>query len=120
MKAENIRLIKHIVVVGSILIYFILWCKLPRTVGIHYDAACNANAYGHKDILLIYILFPLVAYIPMPHDEPPEIHSSELQELYKEMVEDEKRKKEYILLGLGIIQAIIMMVTIIMAMNSVK
>ena len=114
MKTNVLGIIKKIIVIATITIAFIIWCGLPNKVGIHFGA--SSVVYGNKSVVLpALIIIPLFGLIPIQPEEIPELHAPNAEDLYKEMVEDEKRVakiKELTLASIVCITTIILLTLI--------
>ena len=120
MRTDTLKMIRDIVVIIGMIIYFVMWCRLPQVVGIHFGISCVADAYGNKMIFLPMILLPLLSYLPMSDTVDIEIHAPGYEELSKEFMEDEKKKGAIRQLVIGCIFVGVDIFLLILAMSSVK
>lgn len=102
MRRKVLTIIKYVILVGTFLFFYITYQGLPDRVQIHFGGA--DNSFGSKRIILFgNIIVWLFGFIPWPVEKVDKLHAPNSEEIYKEMVEDEKVKAKIIELVLAIL-----------------
>lgn len=115
MKVKVLSIIKYVILIGTYLFFYITYQGWPDRVQIHFGG--SDNSLGSKRLIMLgNIIIWLFGFIPWPVEKVDKLHSPDLEEIYKEMVEDEKVKAKII----ELILAILVCSTVIFIMFLVK
>lgn len=91
MKVKVLTIIKYVILIGTFLFFYITYQGWPNRVQIHFGGA--NNPLGSKTLILFgNIIIWLFGFIPWPVEKVDKLHAPDSEEIYKEMVEDEKVK----------------------------
>ncbi len=102
MRVKILTIIKYVILVGTFLFFYITYQGLPDRVQIHFGG--SDNSFGSKRIILLgNIIVWLFGFIPWPVEKVDKLHAPDSEELYKEMVEDEREKAKIIELILTVL-----------------
>lgn len=96
------KIIRNLLVIGTIIGGFICWIFIPDVTAIHYDFKFSPNAYGSKNYSLLLLILPLFSLFPLGS---PEYHVE--SEETKEKLRKIGRKHAIIQLIFAIILSII-------------
>jgi hypothetical protein len=102
------KIIRNLLVSGTMIGGFICWIFIPNQVAIHYDLTFSPDAYGSKIILLFVFILPLFSLIPLGL---PEYHIE--SEQTKEQLRNKNRANAIIQLILAIILSIIVWIILL-------
>ena len=105
----KLKKINYIIVTVAIFVGIILWFMMPQTVPVHYNASCVADSYGHKMVLLMEILVPLVGLIPFKAEKIEFKDPTIPEEEIKEINEYEQKKVEVIKIILSSVLGIVLL-----------
>ena len=102
LRGKVLTVIKYSILIGTFLFLYITYQGLPDRVQIHFGGA--NNFFGSKIIILFgNIIVWLFGFIPWPVEKVDKLHAPDSEEIYREMVEDEKVKAKIIELILAIL-----------------
>ena len=77
-KERNIfKIIRNVLIIGTIIGGFICWINIPSETAIHYDITFSPDAYGNKIYLLIIFILPLFSLFPFVSEEEYHVESEE-------------------------------------------
>ena len=68
MQDSNIRILsvcRHLVIWATLIGGLIFWLILPNYVSVHFGITFTADRMGNKEELLVLLILPLFAYIPL-------------------------------------------------------
>lgn len=77
------KIIRNVLIIGTIIGGFICWIYIPSETAIHYDISFSPDAYGNKIYLLLLLILPLFSLFPFVSEEYHVVSEENMNKLRK-------------------------------------
>lgn len=114
-KRNIFKIIRNVLIIGTIIGGFICWIYIPSETVIHYDISFSPDAYGNKIYLLILLILPLFSLFPFVSEEYHVESEENMNKLRKNA-----RTNAIIQLILAIILSLIVWVTLLKSLVTIS